>query len=136
MEKHEADRQEHKAEMKKLVGDHEQFLKDFRPLAYEAVETLNKSANVLQRCSVLESKNFILKKEIKNLQEMSITDKSVTYIYPRYNDTVSKRNLTTEEQKVLNQSAAITAKEISSEERKLRDLTVKIEKYCPTAEEK
>uniref|UniRef100_UPI0005A9597C hypothetical protein n=1 Tax=Candidatus Protochlamydia sp. R18 TaxID=1353977 RepID=UPI0005A9597C len=136
-QEYKAERQEYKAEIKKMIGDHEQFLKDFRPLARETVENLNRSANVLQQCSVLESKNYALEKEVKNLQDMGIADRLVTYVYPRYNDTVSKRNLTPEEQKVLNQSTTITAKEISAEERKLRDLKVKIEeKYWPTTEKK
>ncbi|CAF23708.1 hypothetical protein [Candidatus Protochlamydia amoebophila] len=116
-QEYKVERQEHKAEMKKMIGDPEQFLKDFRPLARETVENLNKIANVLQQCSVLESKNSILKKEVKNLQDMSIADRLVTYVYPHYNDTVSKRNLTPKEQKVLNQSTTITAKEISAEEK-------------------
>ncbi|WP_075882579.1 hypothetical protein [Candidatus Protochlamydia sp. W-9] len=136
-QEYKAERQDYKAEIKKMIGDHEQFLKDFRPLARETVENLNRSANVLQQCSVLESKNSALEKEVKNLQDMGIADRLVTYVYPRYNDTVSKRNLTPEEQKVLNQSTTITAKEINAEERKLRDLKVKIEeKYWPTTEKK
>ncbi|WP_213106031.1 hypothetical protein [Candidatus Protochlamydia amoebophila] len=134
---HEARNREHDAKMQKLINEHENFLKDYRPLARETVESLNRSANILQQCSILESKNSVLKKEVKNLQDMGIADRLVTYVYPRYNDTVSKRNLTPEEQKVLNQSATITAKEINAEERKLRDLKVKIEgKYWPTTEEK
>ncbi|WP_213106028.1 hypothetical protein [Candidatus Protochlamydia amoebophila] len=52
IKEHEARVQEHKAEMQKLMDDHEQFLRDFRPPLCKVKESLNTNAELDQQALV------------------------------------------------------------------------------------
>ncbi|WP_075883635.1 hypothetical protein [Candidatus Protochlamydia sp. W-9] len=135
MQEHKIERREHKVEIQKLLEDHKSFLEDFRPLARDAEESLNTSANILNQCSILKDKNTILEKKVKNFETMNIADRLFSYLFPRYNDAISTRNITPEEQELLNKST-ITDTEIEVEGRKIKELKNKIEKYYPPIETK
>ncbi|CAF24376.1 unnamed protein product [Candidatus Protochlamydia amoebophila UWE25] len=135
MQEHTLERREYKTEMQKLISRHERFLEDFRPLARDTEESLNTSANILNQCSILKDKNVILEKKVKNFETMSVADRLFSYLFPRYNEAISTRNITLEEQELLNKST-ITNTEIEAEGRKLKNLKNKIEKYYPSVETK
>ncbi|CAF22773.1 NSE2 family E3 SUMO-protein ligase [Candidatus Protochlamydia amoebophila] len=135
MQEHKIEKREHKLEIQKLLEDHKSFLEDFRPLARDAKESLNTSANILNQCSILKDKNTILEKKVKNFETMSAADRLFSYLFPRYNDAISTRNITLKEQELLNKST-ITDTEIEAEGRKLKELKNKIEKYYPPVETK
>ncbi|WP_075883446.1 U-box domain-containing protein [Candidatus Protochlamydia sp. W-9] len=135
MQEHKIERRECKTEMQKLISKHEQFLEDFRPLARDTEESLNTSSSILNQCSILKDKNVILEKKVKNLETMGLTDRIFSYLFPRYNDTISGRNITFKEQNDLDKPT-ITDTEIKAEVKKLRKLKNKIEKYYPQTETK